>query len=300
MSHTLLQAAPVQTVPAGDCDLGYRAVGSGPDVVFVHGWPLFGLTWRHVVESLADRYRCHVFDLPGTGASTWSPSLRFRITDHARRVLAAIDHLGIDAFALVGHDSGAAISRYVAAEAGERVWANVIAGSELPGWHPPLLQALLASARLPGARTGFRTLLRIRLLRRSPLGFGAAFHDVDQSEGEFFDLFARPLIDSKPALTGQMGLARDWDWGATDALNDVHARITGPTLLLWGEHDPYFPATKAREMVPSFPAGASFESRADASLFVHEEHPAWFAERTAVLFERARAAGSTPAATAQG
>ncbi len=283
---TLLQAAEVSRVPAGDCALGYRVVGAGPDVVFIHGWPLHGLTWRHIVEDLAPHYRCHVFDLPGTGASEWTPELHYGIRDHARRVLAVLDHLGIERFACVGHDSGAAIGRYVAAEAGDRVWANVIAGTEIPNRRPLLLQLLLLGGRLPGVPALFRVLLRTRFLRQSTLGWGACFHNVQRAEGEFHELFGVPLHTDRRAMLGQLGLARDWDWADTDALVDAHQKITGPTLLLWGDGDPYFPVAPARAMMPGFAGGAELESRPDGRLFVHEEHPAWFAERTHRFFER--------------
>lgn len=284
-----LLTAPAQTVPVGDCELGHRVVGDGPDLVFIHGWPLHGLTWRHVVEALADRYRCHVFDLPGTGASVWTTEQHYGIESHAQRVLAAIDALGIERFGLVGHDSGAAVGRYVAAAAGPRAWASVISGSEIPGHHPLLLRIMMKAGRLPGATEGFRTMLRSPRLRQSSLGWGACFDDPTRAEGEFHGLFGAPLIADDRAFLGQMGLVRDWDWAATDALTEVHGRIEGPSLLLWGEGDPYFPADLARAMVPSFAGGARFVSRPDARLFVHEEHPAWFADQVGSFLAAARA-----------
>lgn len=287
---TRLQAAPVSFVAAGDCSLAHRVVGDGPDVVFVHGWPLHGLTWRHITHHLAQEYRCHVFDLPGTGATRSPAELSHRVSHHARRVLAAIDTLGIERFALVGHNSGAAVSRFVAAEAGERVWANVVAGSEIPAVHPPMLEVMLRAARLPGFRTAFQAALSLRAVRMSGLGWGSCFVDLSCAEGEYHDLFGAPLTTDPTVLDGQLRLVRDWDWADTDALYDVHAKITGPTLLLWGDRDPWFKARLARQMVPSFPAGARFESRPDARLFVHEEHPSWFADRTRAFFSEVRAA----------
>jgi len=288
MTH-LLSLSPT-LIDVGDAQLSHRVMGDGPDVVFVHGWPLHGLTWRHVVQRLAEAgYRCHVFDLPGTGASKWTASTSFTIEAHAERLHRAVDHLGLSSFALVGHDSGATVSRHLAAALGDRVWANVVSGSEIPHHHPLLLKAMLAFGRLPGKRTGFRTLLRSRTLRRSTLGFGACFEDVDKAEGEFTELFARPLLEDDRAIDGQMGLVRDWDWAATDVLTELHPHIKGPTLLLWGDKDPYFPARHARRMASQFGGGARFVSRPDARLFVHEEHPDWFAAQTAGFFAQAQA-----------
>jgi pimeloyl-ACP methyl ester carboxylesterase len=32
------------------------STGNGPDVVFLHGWPLHGATWRNIVPALAQRF----------------------------------------------------------------------------------------------------------------------------------------------------------------------------------------------------------------------------------------------------
>lgn len=43
--------------------------GSGPPLVFLHGWALHGGVWDSIVPLLAPRFRCIVVDLPGHGAS---------------------------------------------------------------------------------------------------------------------------------------------------------------------------------------------------------------------------------------
>ncbi len=44
-------------------------VGSGPDLVMLHGWGLHGGLFGPVVESLANHYCLHLVDLPGHGRS---------------------------------------------------------------------------------------------------------------------------------------------------------------------------------------------------------------------------------------
>jgi haloalkane dehalogenase len=223
----------VDLIEVGEAALAHRQLGEGPDLVFVHGWPLHGLTWRHVAQRLSSRYRCHLFDLPGAGDSRWSAQTPFGIGAHAGALMRAIDELGLERFALVGHDSGAAVSRYVAAQAGARVWGNVVSGSEIPGHRPWLVVLMLMMSPLGGMRSYFpslrksdlaprssglrsdflRSVLRTRWLRRSMVGFGACFHDVDRAEGEFQELFVEPLLRSDEALAGQMRLPAAWRWG---------------------------------------------------------------------------------------
>lgn len=49
--------------------LHHTALGAGRDLVLVHGWGTHGSIWSELADGLARRYRVHVVDLPGCGAS---------------------------------------------------------------------------------------------------------------------------------------------------------------------------------------------------------------------------------------
>ena len=49
--------------------LHVERLGSGPDLVLLHGWALHGGAWAPVAKRLAPRFRVHVVDLPGHGLS---------------------------------------------------------------------------------------------------------------------------------------------------------------------------------------------------------------------------------------
>jgi pimeloyl-ACP methyl ester carboxylesterase len=67
-----LNDPPDRMIDLGHSQLPYWRIGHGPDVVFVHGWPLHAGTWRAVVAELAPDHCCHLIDLPGAGQSQWS------------------------------------------------------------------------------------------------------------------------------------------------------------------------------------------------------------------------------------
>lgn len=46
-----------------------ESMGSGPNLVMLHGWGLHGGLFRPVVETLAKSFRLHLVDLPGHGRS---------------------------------------------------------------------------------------------------------------------------------------------------------------------------------------------------------------------------------------
>ena len=57
----LFRREPDRWIPVGDArpdgthasEVAYRKVGSGPDVLFVHGWPASAATWRGLLPHLA-------------------------------------------------------------------------------------------------------------------------------------------------------------------------------------------------------------------------------------------------------
>jgi haloalkane dehalogenase len=239
--------------------------------VFVHGWPLSAATFRRVVAGLADRYTCHLFDLPGAGATRIGEDAPISLGGHAATVRAAIDALGLARYALVAHDSGGFIARAVAAD-DARVRGLVLGNTEVPG-HTPLLVVLYALlARLPGGTALVRRFLATPWLRRSPLVFGNCFEEPRYADGEFAALFIDPMVRSRELAATQMKFVRSIDKSQVAGLAAVHRRIRAPVQLIWGSADPFFPVARARAMVGQFTGGATLDEIAGAKLFVHEDH----------------------------
>src|SRR5215475_13971986 len=54
--------------------IAYVEQGEGPAALFIHGVPLNGFHWRHVVSRLRHRRRCIAIDLMGLGYTQIAPS----------------------------------------------------------------------------------------------------------------------------------------------------------------------------------------------------------------------------------
>lgn len=271
-------------VDVGHSKLAYRKFGHGPDVVFVHGWPLHSATFRDLVPLLADRYTCHLLDLPGTGQSVWDRATPIDLVAHASTIRRATERLGLGRHVLVAHDSGGLIARTVAAD-DPRVAGLVLGNTEIPGHTPWLVTLFVLATRLPGGKDLLRNLLRSRTLRRSPLGFGGCFSDLRRIEGEFHELFVAPILESDAASAGQMRLLQTISHDAVARLAEVHARIQVPVRLVWGADDSFFPLALARPMLGQFGGPADLVVVPDAKLFVHEERPAEFARECRTLLD---------------
>ena len=263
-------------IAAGTSQLGYRATGAGPDLLFVHGWPLNRETWRDVVEALPD-FRCHLIDMPGCGESITPADVEVSLQGHINAVTAAVEAMGLESVTLVGQDSGGLIARNVAIRLPGIVSRLVLVGTEIPGAHPDFIDRLQAAMKVPGAKATTRALLRQPKTARSPQLLGGLFSDPDLIEGGFRTAVLTDMLEDATKFERQMEILDSYQRDIVDDLADVHPLITCPTLLVWGADDGFFPVDKARGMVDQFGGAVSFEVIDDARLLAYEEHPQQFA-----------------------
>ena len=121
----------------GDVRLHYVTAGEGFPVVLLHGWPQTWYEWRHIMPALARGYRVIAPDLRGLGDS--SRPLETSAGGYDKKTIGndiwrlVHDHLGIDAFHLVGHDWGGPTAYAVAAAHPDAVRTLTILDVTIPG-----------------------------------------------------------------------------------------------------------------------------------------------------------------------
>ncbi len=266
-----------------DAKLPYWTFGQGPDLVFVHGWPLDSKTWRHAIQELSSSYTCHVFDLPGAGFSQWSDDGDFGIESLGRTVTEVLEQLELSSFGLVGHDSGGSFARLAAAHFPDRLRGIALGNTEIPGHHPWRLSVMLPLVRVSMFEGALRRMMA------SGWGRRALFHDsiVDTEliERELRDLFIEPLLAHRRRLQGALLLPQFAKVVDFDIVGRAHPEIQAPVHLIWGRRDPYFPWKKAEAMLGEFGGPSTMTILEDAKLLVHEEHPAAFNAQVRSHFE---------------
>ena len=266
-------------IKAGHAELAYRKFGAGPDLLFVHGWPLTSATWIPLITRLQRDFACHVVDLPGCGETRWTDDTQIHMPGHAATLALLVDALGLTAYGLVAHDSGGGIARALAATHGDRVFGLVSGNTEIPGRRFPGLGLMRTVGRSAAAQALCRASFRSRAVAASKLGFGGCFTDPGYAAGAFFDRQIAPLGASKAAFTGQLVFVSNFKWHHVDDLAAAHAQLRAPVLLIWGGRDRvFFPLDGAREMLTQFAAGARLEVIERGGLFVHEDHAQTFAD----------------------
>ncbi|GIU91009.1 MAG: hypothetical protein KatS3mg010_2108 [Acidimicrobiia bacterium] len=268
----LFRREPDRHIDVGGGEVAYRVVGSGQDVLFVHGWPVSGATFRTLLPHLADHVTCHLIDLPGAGSSRFTAGAPLTIEHHIRGVRRVLDVLGLRDVAVVGHDSGGMIARHAVASDARLRALGLIDTEQGTGlsWR---FRSFIAARRLPGFGAALGWLAGHPRLRRSPLAFGDAFADRSLLDGEFDEFFLRPLHRSRVHREAAVRLLASFDYRYISELAALHRRITAPVQLVWGEEDRFFPVKWAEEMVATFP-DANLAVIGDAGLFAHEERPA--------------------------
>jgi AraC-like DNA-binding protein len=138
--------------------------------LFIHGVPLNGYHWRHVIGQLQDVRRCIALDLMGLGYIEIGPKHDVSFVAQARMVREFLDALGLDQVDLVTNDSGGAIAQIVAANCPERI--RTLTNCDVhDNWPPAAIEPQLAAARAGVLLEGAR-----RCLLRRQVGALAARH----------------------------------------------------------------------------------------------------------------------------
>lgn len=266
---------PDAYLDVGAGEAAYRRFGTGPDVLFVHGWPVSGATFRKLLPHLVDHVTCHVIDLPSAGSSRFDEHTSLSIEQHIQSVRRVVDLLDLDHVAVVGHDSGGLIARH-AFVGDPRLRAMGLINTEPsdPSWR---FTSFIATRRLPGLSAGLGWAAGKPRVRRNRLVFGDAFADRSLLDGEFAAFFFAPLHDRPEMRNAAVKVLKSFDMRYVTELAEIHTRLEVPVQLVWGDRDPFFPVERATAMVTEFP-DAQIDVIRGAGLFSHEEAPAEVAQ----------------------
>jgi pimeloyl-ACP methyl ester carboxylesterase len=237
--------------------VAYRELGAGPPLALLHSGLLSHKEWEPAVDTLAERFRVVLPDLPLHGDSENHPRHPYTL-DWFAEVLGGFSRevLGGRPM-LAGHDAGAEILLHA-----------VRTGSVRPS------RLVLMSNRMhaPGERSGLRSLWRAsaraaavpgldRLLSHAAPALFAPRRGIALSaraNPAAADLVRHAFAD----MPGDSNLARSWAkcaraWprGAQTHLLDLYPRLQMPVLLLWADRDPMYPLAIAEEALALLPNG---------------------------------------------
>jgi pimeloyl-ACP methyl ester carboxylesterase len=113
--------------------LAYDERGHGPPLVLLHAFPLNRTLFAPQLDPLSQRWRVLVPDLPGHGGSPELPTAEFTVDDLARGVLAWLDGLGVESFAVAGVSLGGYVALGLLRLAPGRLRALVMSNTRADG-----------------------------------------------------------------------------------------------------------------------------------------------------------------------
>lgn len=222
-----------------------------PPVILVHGFPESHRTWRDLAPLLSDRLRLIMPDLRGFGDSDRPQHVSDYATDTLiADIFALADELGIERFALVGHDWGGAIAWAAALRGDPRIERLAIVNSP----HPLIFQKSLIVDEAQRAASQYMRAFRDPGMEAviEAMGFEAFF---DKSFGKHADLSLIPAeerqlyIDqwSRPgALTAMLNWYRS-SQAVVPAISEQAEmpgwvargvpRLRIPVRVIWGLED---------------------------------------------------------------
>src|SRR5262249_30342823 len=189
--------SPSRYIDAGELRLHAVTGGGGPPLLLVHGWPQTWYAWRMLMPALARDFSVVAVDQRGIGLSD-KPRDGYDTATLARDLVALMQALGHQRFAVYGTDVGMPIAYALAADQPDRLDRLVVSEPPLPGVSPspPLFLPPQLNERL--WHLAFNQLPKVNeqlVTGREDIFFGAEF-DASAGTNKLPDYAVKYYIDT--------------------------------------------------------------------------------------------------------
>jgi pimeloyl-ACP methyl ester carboxylesterase len=212
--------------------------GDGPPLLLVHGWPQTWYAWRMVMPALARDFEVVAPDQRGIGL-TDKPKDGYDPGTLANDLVALMDALGHQRFAVVGTDTGLPIAYALAADHPDRV--DRVALAEVPGppgavpsppffapeplnnrlWHIAVNRLAEVNEQLVGGREDIY------------FGYEFAIQAGKKLPDEVIAYYVG-LVSNPDSLRGSFAFYREWDTMMAQNEQRKNRRLTMPVLAIGG------------------------------------------------------------------
>lgn len=233
-----------------------------PSLVLLHGFGASLQTWDAWADELEKEGRVLRIDVPGFGLSGPTANNDYSDAADVARLLALLDHLGLQQVALGGHSMGGRIAWNFAVAHPERVSHLILVSPD--GFPDP---------KATNDKT-YKVSPLLGLMHYSlpawalKMGVAPAYGDDSQLTPQvmrrYHDMMRAPGVRS--AVIERMRQSRNID--PVPMLQSLKM----PVLLVWGEKDAFIPISNAQDYLKAIPQ-AALVSVPNAGHVVHEEAP---------------------------
>ena len=271
--NTFFNQAEIKEFHSTDATIAYRKYGNGPPVLFIHGFPVHGYTWRKILPELSKKHTCYVVDLPGLGLSQWTEKTNFHFEAHSDRLVQFLKSADINSCSIIAHNTGATTARLMALSKEIEVPTLILLNTEVPNHRPPWIELYQKASQLPLSHHFFKLSLKNKYFVRSGMGLKAFYTDKrllkeEENIAPYIDL----VTSTTKSMKGALSYLRGCDLKFMDTLKEKQKLIKSRVVLIWGEDDVTFPVEYGEKLASQFKA-AEFYRIPNASLMPHEEKP---------------------------
>lgn len=233
-------------------NVGLAGPGEAPPVILLHGFPESHRTWRGVAPRLKDDFRLIMPDQRGFASSDRPIDVNQYATDKlVDDIFALAEALGIDSFALVGHDWGGAIAWPAALRNDRRLTKLAIVNAP----HPLLFQKSVIEDEDQRAASQYINWFRTPGAEKAieAMGLDSFFEKTFVNHVELAEISEDDKQQYLVEWSQPGGLTSMLNWyrasrfvvpppGVTVPLPDwllrAFPKIRVPTLVVWGMKDP--------------------------------------------------------------
>ncbi len=270
-----------QFVNAGALTFHVQTMGTGKDMLLLHGTGASTHSFRHLAPLLAQNYRVIMPDLPGHGFTDRPPNADLSLPAVADSLSALLRELDANPTVAIGHSAGAAIlvqmslSEMIEVEAIFSINGAILPFRGAPNFLFPALAKLLflnpLTPRLFAARQTRQSVKKLLT------GTGSSIED------DGIDLYLQ-LIRNPSHVAGALGMMANWK---LEPLVDQIKNLRTPLYLIAAERDKAVRPEDAQKLCYLCPK-AKYLGLDNLGHLAHEEAP----EQLAELFLSTLAANS--------
>jgi haloalkane dehalogenase len=270
--------------------IAYIDRGTGPAVLFLHGFPLNSFQWRGAIDRLSATRRCIAPDSMGLGHTEVAAGQAVTPSAQADMLAALLDKLSVDKADVIANDSGGAVAQLFVTRYPQKVRTVLLTNCDVEPDSPPAALKPVLDMAEAGVYPDLwlEPWLNHKDVARSAYGLGGmCYSNPARLTDVALEQYLAPLVASpeRKALVNRytLGLSPNPLAGVAPLLK----KCTVPTRVVWGMSDRIFSTHSPDYLAGLLPRFAGIRRLEEAKLFFPEEYPDIIAAEARSLWERA-------------